>query len=335
MNGDSGSILFVDDEQGILDSFRRILHHMRPDWETAFATSASAAIAMIAEQTFDVVVLDVNMPGKSGLDLLEEWRHREERPQFEIIMLTGMKDDELKRRSLELGATDLLNKPVARDDLIARLQNVLEMKSYRDSLHQRTEELEIEVERRKKVEKQLKETMLDLEQLLQQVQALSLRDPLTKLSNRRLFDDKLREYWDLSTRLKQPLSCIMADLDHFKDVNDNHSHQAGDSVLEEVANLLSSVVRSTDIIARYGGEEFVVLLPNTSLQAALKVAEKLRSGVAANKFSWRGVLLPITMSLGVAENDANGIDNYGQLVEAADAALYQAKEEGRNRLCSR
>ncbi len=329
------SILFVDDDADILASLRRLLRSKRSEWEMVFATSATEAEEMLAAGEFDVVVLDVKMPGRSGLDLLAEWRERSERPGFEIIMLTGLKDEELKRKSLELGATDLLNKPVARDDLIARLQNVLEMKTYRDSLQQRTRELEDEVERRRQVELQLKEAMAELEAALAHVQELSTIDPLTQLYNRRFFAEKLEEYWELSARLHQPLSCIIADLDHFKAVNDNYSHQAGDQVLQQVAQVLKETVRRTDIVARYGGEEFVVLLPNTKLADASFVAEKLRCAVEASPVAWESESLPVTASLGVAASDEADIENKKQLIAAADRSLYRAKEEGRNRVETR
>ena len=139
------NILFVDDEPSVLDGFRRMLHGKESEWEMRFVSSSTEAYNIASKFSFDVIVLDVKLPGKGGMELLEEWKTGDSRHDFEVIMMTGLEDEGLKRRALDLGATDLLNKPVSKDDLIARLENVLRMKSYRESLLQRTVELEEEV----------------------------------------------------------------------------------------------------------------------------------------------------------------------------------------------
>lgn len=143
-------ILFVDDEPRILDAFRRMLSGQNPDWETIFALSADEALEKTAETDFDAVVSDIAMPGKNGFDLLTMLRGSEKTKDVPVIIVTGDAEHSLKRRALDLGASDLLNKPVATDDLIARLQSVLRLKSYQDEIKAQNEILERRVRERTK-----------------------------------------------------------------------------------------------------------------------------------------------------------------------------------------
>lgn len=326
------SILFVDDEISVLDSIRRILHSTQNVWNIEYANSVSEAKILISNSKFDVLVLDVNMPDKSGLDLLIELKGEKKEPEFEIIMLTGLDDQGLKRKSLDLGATDLITKPVSKEDLIARLESVISMKSYRDDLRRRTVELENEIELRKNTEERLHKALDELKSMNKRLEELSIRDPLTEIYNRRYFTAKLAEYSELSHRLNQPLSCTISDIDHFKRVNDNHGHQAGDYVLKKVATVLSRAVRKSDIVARYGGEEFIMLLPNTNIYAAMMLAEKLRSAIESTQYSYKGDEINVTISIGVSVGNVQK-NLSEQLVNTADQALYIAKNSGRNRVC--
>ena len=335
-----GKILFVDDEPIVLDSIRRMLHDKRSDWDMTFVNTSDDALTLARERQFDLVVLDQKLPGRTGLELLAEWKGGESRCDFEVIMLTGVEDNELKRRALDLGATDLLSKPVTKENLIARLESVLRMKSFRDTLLQRAEEfkqtnelLKMEIELRKRMEGSLKKAHRKLKEKNKLLREVSIHDQLTRIYNRRFFDQKLEEYSRLSERFGQPLSCIMADIDHFKVVNDSYGHQAGDYVLRNIAGILEDGIRRTDIIARYGGEEFVVLLHNTYLKDAVNLAEKLRMAVESAKMSYKGLGLRVTISMGVSDS-RSGADLRDNLIRKVDGALYQAKKRGRNRVCS-
>jgi diguanylate cyclase (GGDEF)-like protein len=161
--------------------------------------------------------------------------------------------------------------------------------------------------------------------LLGDVEHLATRDGLTGLANRRLFEETLTREIARSYRRSTPLSLVVIDVDHFKDVNDTAGHPAGDAVLREVGAALVANTKASDLAARFGGDEFVVLLPDCSGVDAIRVAERLRAAVAREVAA-----VPITVSAGVGETPANAGDDE-QLVAAADAALYAAKREGRNR----
>jgi diguanylate cyclase len=155
-----------------------------------------------------------------------------------------------------------------------------------------------------------------------------LIDPLTELPNRRALDERLQQEWARLLRHGGHLSVIMADIDHFKRVNDQFGHPAGDEVLRQVARLLADGCRESDMPARYGGEEFVVVAPETTAQAATDFAERLRTSICSRPLAVHGKAVEVTASFGVADNE--GLKTPEELVHAADQALYRAKSAGRN-----
>ena len=194
-------------------------------------------------------------------------------------------------------------------------------------------------------QQQVEHYLAEMEALNRRLEELSVRDPLTGLYNRRYFQDRLTHEIQRARRHGRPLSLLIADIDHFKEINDTYGHQAGDEVLRSIALLLVNQTRATDITARYGGEEFVAVLPETDAHGALRVAEKLRESVAVTPLYHleRGVLgesprtdetssIGCTISIGVASFDAKRMADAGELVRAADEALYAAKQAGRNRV---
>jgi diguanylate cyclase (GGDEF)-like protein len=156
------------------------------------------------------------------------------------------------------------------------------------------------------------------------------RDPLTDTLNREQFTRRLATAWEHTRRLDLPIALLLVDLDHFKRVNDTHGHQAGDRALQAVAGALQSAVRKPDAVGRYGGEEFAVLLPETGLEEAAGTAERLRLAVEELEIAVKGGTLRITASVGVASAPPLELDRPEALIQAADAALYRAKDGGRN-----
>jgi diguanylate cyclase (GGDEF)-like protein len=171
--------------------------------------------------------------------------------------------------------------------------------------------------------------IVEQQQQLERRTAEARTDALSGLANRRAFDDALSQGMQNAEAEGTPLCLMMLDVDHFKKFNDTHGHQAGDAVLKQVAKVLAAGARSQDLVARYGGEEFSIIFPNTSMSAAGQLAEDLRMAVAQRKFNFEGLELQVTVSAGLAEVER--VDNVESLTRRADAALYAAKEGGRNR----
>lgn len=161
---------------------------------------------------------------------------------------------------------------------------------------------------------------------------LATRDGLTGLFNRRHFFELAERELNVARRSARVLSLIMMDVDYFKQINDFHGHAAGDAILREVAALLATTLRQTDVIGRYGGEEFAAILPDTGGAEALLIADRLRKNVARHRFEWRGTPVRCSISLGLAYYQPDAVPDLDALLERADAALLEAKVSGRNRL---
>ncbi len=173
-----------------------------------------------------------------------------------------------------------------------------------------------------------------LDELFQrQMYESALRDDLTKTFNKKYFTDRLESEYAFAVRTKSPLSLVVFDLDHFKEVNDTYGHPAGDVVLAEVARVVAALIRAEDVFARVGGEEFGVICRATDSSAAQAVAERMRQTVAAHKFSADGKDIAVAISAGTAAIPDPGINDPQALIAAADHALYEAKRSGRNRVC--
>jgi diguanylate cyclase (GGDEF)-like protein len=171
----------------------------------------------------------------------------------------------------------------------------------------------------------------ELEEKNRKLQELAYYDPLTGLPNRRFFFEHASLIFEEVKRYEKPLSLLIMDIDHFKKINDTYGHDVGDVVLKTFANVLKGIVRQSDICARLGGEEFVVLLPNTNLEGARVLAERIRTAVAKNTVEHGSIVIVFTVSIGVSQY-RKGMQNIDELIKEADIALYRAKEGGRNRV---
>ena len=167
--------------------------------------------------------------------------------------------------------------------------------------------------------------------LLNQIEELAMFDPLTKLMNRGFFKEFLQREVNRSARFQRPFSMIMGDVDHFKRVNDEHGHDCGDKVLQHIARIMQKNLRSEDVICRWGGEEFLFLLPETSLDEAGEVAEKLRSKIEGGPLTFNNIKVSITMSFGVCAQTPGDRD-ISSCIASADRRLYEAKRNGRNQV---
>ncbi len=219
-------------------------------------------------------------------------------------------------RHLALKSTPIMDESGRPTGTLTVMRDVTDHVMIEGALHEANEELRARLE--------------EIEHLHTALRQQALHDPLTGLYNRRYLDETLEREFARATRDGHPISVIMMDIDHFKEVNDNYGHAAGDLVLELIGRELRERTRSGDVACRYGGEEFVIVLPDTSVVAAYKRAEELRAALERAEATWMEDRLAPTFSLGVAAFPVHGASPEAVLA-AADAALYQAKSEGRNR----
>jgi diguanylate cyclase len=202
------------------------------------------------------------------------------------------------------------------------------MEAFRKAEEQRTERAELNAAALTSRLRELENEAATLRDRVRVERMQAHLDPLTGVFNRLAYDERLEQEYQRWKRYRGPLSLTVWDVDRFKRINDKYGHQAGDKVLKVIAKVLGSQLRATDFLCRYGGEEFVILLPETNLARALTVAEKLRAGIEAAEFRYRGELVKITASCGAAE--FTGEETPDDVFARADKALYAAKESGRN-----
>jgi diguanylate cyclase (GGDEF)-like protein len=272
------------------------------------ADDGEAAWRILCEQKHpQLVILDWYMPGIVGPEIVRRLRVKEENlPHYVIIMTSGFVED-APAMALDAGADDFIAKPFNQAELRARINVGCRM----TQLHER-----------------LSEKLRKLEVATETISRLARTDELTSLHNRRSFNESFTLALSAARRHNHPLSLISIDLDHFKAVNDTFGHSVGDLVLQEFADLLRYMVRAEDIASRWGGEEFIILLPDTTEDAAFILAERIRS--TFEKQSSSATPLAITASFGVAQMQ-NG-DSEDDLIRRVDNALYTAKNDGRNRV---
>ena len=321
------AILIVDDAEENRLLLQRILR-MSGYADTRLADSAQEAFAQLGiragtESTTDIdlILMDVLMPDIDGIRACRMIKANDHLKDIPVLMVTARSEAEDLQVAFAAGASDYINKPVDQVVLQARVHHALRLKH--------------EMDRRKSREKELLETKGLLEEANDTLRRLATLDPITGIPNRRSFETSLEMEWRRAFRDLKPLSLILIDIDFFKAFNDTYGHQAGDDCLRRIAACLKATVnRSSDVVARYGGEEMAVLLPNTDADGAATVAERLRLAVAGLAIEHRtsSVSSTVTVSLGVATEIPARDRAPHDVVAEADAALYEAKREGRDRV---
>jgi diguanylate cyclase (GGDEF)-like protein len=251
-----------------------------------------------------LAILDWMMPGMDGIEVCRKVRQRNHEPYIYLILLTtkGLKEDIIE--GLEAGADDYLTKPFNPHELQVRLRAGWRIVTLQAELIKAREALRVQ----------------------------ATQDPLTGVWNRRAILDVLGNELARVQREASVVAVIIADLDHFKRINDTYGHTVGDVVLCEAASRMRASLRAYDAIGRYGGEEFLIVLPGCTGQDAVTLAERLRQSIGQEPIAIAGRHLVVTSSLGVAASDAIAAHDAATLIRAADAALYRAKAQGRNRV---
>lgn len=323
------AILIVDKDGKDRRRFRQLLKSAGYQ-DTLGIDSAEEALMYLDEchysaqrsESIDLVIMDLDIPEINGLEACRIIKSMDYLRDIPIILMTADTGIENLEKSFDAGATDFLHKPVKEVELLARVRAALKLRE--------------EMSRRRARELELLEVKQQLEQVNAELQRLSYLDGLTGIFNRRIFDDTMVKEWRRARREKSSIAVIMLDIDHFKNFNDTYGHLAGDQCLKEVALALQQAAnRPGDMVARYGGEEFAVILPQTTLEGAACVGNKMRGSIEELDIphSSSPAAAHVTISIGVAAmQPAVSQLPAEKLVELADQALYKAKHLGRNRV---
>jgi diguanylate cyclase (GGDEF)-like protein len=304
-------VLIVDDSPTIRAALRSLVEKM--GHTVIEAEDGSKGLTIYGRDRPDLVLIDVVMPVMDGYEAARQMRQSLPDEWIPIIFLSSKEADQDLDRAIEAGGDDYLVKPVSYVVLNAKIRALQRIESTRSKL--------LEMSR-------------DLAAANRELENLSRQDGLTGIANRRYFDSYLLTEVKRASRERQPLSLILADVDHFKAFNDCYGHQAGDDCLRQVASTLKAVGRRpADLAARYGGEEFAIVLPATAMEGAIDVAKSLARAIEGMSIPHlrSGVSPTISLSQGVASLIPAQDTTPESVIELADQALYQAKQQGRNR----
>jgi diguanylate cyclase (GGDEF)-like protein len=341
---------------GPLENGERLAAGIRTrGWPVTFAGSRRQALSLVEREPVDVVIAPVAGPVRSEGAFFE--RLGRIAPEAKkILVLDGSGAEAVihitNRTTLDYVLTPPLTvrrvlqgvRKVRRERLLDQfvLQSQRETRKPLTVLRLRQAQLELRMKERtaqlSKANQELRQALRLIEEknkallvLNESLKVQSTTDPLTGLYNRREFLNRIRTEWGRFKRYARPLSLIMIDIDHFKRVNDTYGHECGDTVLRHLGRLISAHKRAQDLSCRYGGEEFVVLLTETTLTTAFHVAENLRRRVGTHTFRYHGKPLQVRVSMGVSGAFEQNPADVEAFINLADAAMYRAKREGRNR----
>ncbi|MCB1525254.1 MAG: PleD family two-component system response regulator [Rhodoblastus sp.] len=300
-DGHHGRVLLVDDR---LASSDRIVASLRGNQTVDVETNPQEALFRAAENPYDLIIVSLGLTNYDGLRLCSQLRSLERTRGLPILTIADMEDRPKILRGLDLGVNDYLVRPIDRNELIARVRTQVRRKRYAESLRNNVE----------------------------QAIEMAVVDALTGLHNRRYFDMHLSTLLDQAAQGAKPLSLLVLDIDFFKKINDTYGHDAGDEILRALAGRIRRAVRSVDLVCRLGGEEFVIVMPETSIDVAGRVAERVRRAVEAEPFNVKEgqMAVPVTISIGIADRGSDANPDF--IYKSADKALYESKATGRNKV---
>jgi len=290
------TILIVDDTKANIEILMELLGD---SYDLLVAKDGRSAIEIALEDKPDLILLDIIMPKMDGFKVCKELKKNLKLKDVPIIFLTAKTDEDSIETAYDIGGNDYVTKPFRPKELRAKVKRELKLKKLQDELN-----------------------------------ILASTDCMTKLYNRRYFTKVSKNIFELLKRDKKDLSLIIMDIDRFKNINDTYGHKIGDDVIIKFAELLKQIQRKSDISCRFGGEEFVILLPETNIEGAWNLAQKIRlktkelkMEIEDNKF------LEFSISLGVSTVLMDKEKNIETALSRADEALYKAKNSGRDRVC--
>jgi two-component system cell cycle response regulator len=301
-SGKGGRILLVDDRPS---SYERLASMLSAEHTVDIETEPSEALFRAAESNYDLLIVSLGLENFDGLRLCSQARSLERTRHVPILAVADADSNGRLLRGLEIGINDYLMRPIDKNELLARARTQIRRRRY--TVHLR-DNMQSSIE-------------------------MAVTDGLTGLHNRRYMESHLATLAEQASLRGKSLALMMLDIDYFKSINDSYGHDAGDDVLREFALRIRKTIRGIDLACRYGGEEFVVVMPETDLNVAGMVAERLRRAIAGEPFSvHKGTKrIKVTISIGLSTLERKG-EPVSDVLKRADVALYRAKHDGRNRV---
>ena len=336
---ETANLLLVDDNLEHLNLMYEMLK-IEDRYRLFRASSGEEALRLLAAEAIQIVLLDVLMPEMDGYEVCRQIRQRYSLVPIQVVMISGLEQRGDLEQLLEYGADDFISKPITPLELSARVRAaVIRLQDHAqylagrgpaagDSRTGHVSSLLAENRELRRQYQKVRRVNEDLEKSCQELEMLASLDPLSGLLNRRTLFQRIEIEIERSLRLGLPLTGIMIDIDHFKRVNDNFGHPCGDMVIREIGARLTRSLRKYDYAGRYGGEEFFVLFSNTTSELARSIAERFRRDVEDSGFPWESEVLKLTVSIGISQYIPG--ETPDRWISRADAAMYRAKQRGRN-----
>jgi diguanylate cyclase (GGDEF)-like protein len=289
------TILVIEDHPDQRDLLAIVLQ--REGYRVITAANGVEGLAKLEQEPVQIALSDIMMPKMDGFELIKQIRSNPATKSIYFILITARIQEGDRVRGLDLGADDYITKPFSFSELLARVRVGSRLVQYQRHLEHQTQV-----------------------------------DSLTGLFNRRAFEKKIDDEFQRSKRYQHPLSLLILDIDHFKVINDTYGHHGGDTALIKISEILRSKTRQSDFPSRFGGEEFVLVLPDTDDDSALQVANKLHEEIRSATYGTPGRPFTLTVSIGLSSTAGGMYRDWQEMLEDADRALYQAKNNGRNRI---
>lgn len=309
----NSTVLVIDDNPTNLAVLYDYLNNMGA--EVLVKKDGESGIEIAIRKQPDIIILDVLMPNIDGYETCRRLKLESTTKAIPVIFASALMETADKLKGFEMGGVDYITKPFQLEEVLARIEVHLSITRLQQQLQLANQALEIANQ------KLYKQTVLD---------------GLTQISNRRHFDHYLAQEWQRAVREQQSIALLLCDIDFFKQYNDTYGHQGGDDCLKQIAQVMDNVPkRPMDLVARYGGEEFGVILPNTNINGAIKISEQVCQVVRDLNILHEksSVASYVTLSLGINCIIPTTEHNVIEFIEIADKALYQAKNQGRNKVC--
>jgi len=290
------NILIVENDKRNVDSIKSILGREGVTIYTSDTRPGPGLVGAVIENEIDVILLSLDKPGADGCGLIEELQNTERTKDVPVIVIIDGSAFSCIKETLDAGAYDYIKMPPDPVELVVRVHAALRYKTKIDMLRDTAE-----------------------------------RDALTRLFNKWYFNRVIEEHVQKLRCYPDGLALVMLDCDHFKKINDNYGHMAGDVVLSSVANAMSKSVKQNDVVCRFGGEEFCIILPDTTKSQAYEITERIRRNISKIIFNFKDETVKITISSGISHSDSSDKKTASRLINESDIALYSAKNNGRDR----
>ena len=296
----TGRVLYIEDSMVAAHIMIKILRHMT--LQVDHFSNADEALAAFEKNDYDLIISDILLEGvMSGVGLVNRVRsYLSDKRRVPILALSGMDETSRRIELFRLGVNDYIAKPPIEEEVRARVRNLIISKQLFDQVHEQSKQLYL----------------------------LAMQDPLTGLYNRTGLNEFGPKYFSEAMQYDTQLSLLIIDLDHFKNINDTHGHTAGDGVLARTGEMLKKTCREGDLVARVGGEEFILILNQCGVEEAARQAEGIRKRIEALKPDG----IPLTASIGVTSRPLGKDVKFDDLFKVADRAVYEAKNQGRNKV---